>query len=300
MNAPGGERGTGEPKPAGAADGAALADVAALEARCAALAGRIEGGLDAAAAAEARAELLELVRAADALRERVGDLRARVRDVADAWRRSAPRAGVERAPVHHDSLNASTFLERGWSLLAAGRHDEAVAALQRGLDLDPGSPAAEALLAWALVRAGRLERAQGHLRRVLARDSRNEMALVGLGWLCHLRGIHGEAGEHLRRALAEGRDPRAVMYAHLVLGRVHAGRGEAELAEASLRRAVDAGPSLAEAHLELGSLLYRQGRTDEARAAWQEAVTRNPYDPHAATARTFLEELAAGRAPALA
>jgi tetratricopeptide (TPR) repeat protein len=283
----------------GEADGAIL-EIAALEARCAALADRIAAGLDGETAASARSELLDLVRAADALRERVSDLRARVRRVAEAWRRSAPPAAAERPTAHHDRLNASSFLERGWSLLAADRHEEAIAALDRALDLDPGSVAAEALLAWALLRAGRPERAGAHLRRVLAKDPRNEMALVGLGWACHVRGIHGEAREHLRRALAGGRDPRAVMYAHLLLGRVHAARREPELAEAALRRAVEAGPSLAEAHLELGALLYRQGRTDEARAAWEEAVARNPYDPHAATARTYLGELAAGRAPALA
>jgi tetratricopeptide (TPR) repeat protein len=297
VNAREDDPGTAPAAPVESAD-AATVEVAGLEARCAALAARIAAGLEPDAAAAARAELLDLVRATDALRERVGDLRTRVREVAEAWRRSAPAAA--RAPVHHDRLNASSFLERGWSLFAAGRHDDAAAALQRALDLDPGSLASEALLGWALVRAGRLERGQGHLRRVLARDARHEMALVGLGWVCHLRGIHGEAGEHLRRAVAEGRDPRAQMYAHLLLGRVHAARGELEPAEASLRRAVDAGPSLAEAHLELGALLYRQGRTDEARRAWEEAVSRNPYDPHAATARTCLEDLAAGRTPALA
>ncbi len=67
-------------------------------------------------------------------------------------------------------------------------------------------------------------------------------------------------------------------------------RGHLERAHRSLRSAVAADPSLAEARLRLGRVAWRLGETSEARSALEEVLARGP------TARTgFLAHLFLGR-----
>jgi tetratricopeptide (TPR) repeat protein len=272
----------------------------ALEARCASIGERLETADSAEALAACKREIIGLFREVDALHDRVGALRERIRTLVTTYKsRTAPSGDLRgRPPVYTDSLNSSSFMERGWNFIAAEKHEEAVTALEQALALSPGNLDAEGLLGWALMKSGRLDRAMDSLRRVLAAQPSNEMARVNLGFICLEKKMYGEAAAHLQGALELGHDRKATLYALLYLGLLHAAREEPEQAVAFLKRAIETGPNLIEGYYHLGIVFYRTGRKEQARAVWESAVARNRYNPFAKKAQALLEELDAGRQPA--
>ncbi|MFN2432480.1 MAG: tetratricopeptide repeat protein [Gemmatimonadota bacterium] len=267
-----------------------------LEARCAAVAERLKSVGSPEAKAAVKGEIIALFREVDGLHEKLSDMRERIRGLVEQYKGLARPPGTSRgrSVVYSDSLNSSTFVERGWNFIAAEKYDEAVEALEKALSLSPENLEAEGLLGWALMKSGRMDRAQGCVQRVLRAQPDNEMARVNLGYICFRRRIFGEAVEHLSRALELGQDRKATLYALLYLGLVHGERGNLEEAVGSLKRAIEVGPNLIEAYYHLGLLLHRHGKTDQARAVWESAVTRNAYNPYSKKARGLLEELEAG------
>lgn len=268
--------------------------LAELEARSAEIADRLEHVDSPEARAAVKADIIALFRDVDAIHERVVDLREGVRRLVDAYKRIG-RGNDRPVSVYQDSLNSSTFVERGWNFIAAEKYDDAVEALERALALSPGSQEAEGLLGWALMKSDRLDRALEHTQRVLLADPDNDLARTNLGYICMRRGVHGEAREHLRRVVDVGRDRKAMLYALLYLGELHEERGETEPAVESLKAAIELGPNLIEAYYRLGLLLARTGRADQARVVWESAMSRSAYNPYAKKARAMLEELDSGR-----
>jgi len=97
------------------------------------------------------------------------------------------------------------LLGRGYTLLALGREEEAIAAMERAAEVVGGSALFDGTLAYTYATAGDAENARGVLERMLAAPVRSPflIALVYVGL-----GEHDPAFEWLERALAE-RDPRA-------------------------------------------------------------------------------------------
>jgi tetratricopeptide (TPR) repeat protein len=243
-----------------------------------------------------KGEIIAFFRDVDALHEQVGQLRERIRLLVDEYRaQGAGDAPAQRAPVHNDGLNSSTYVERGWNLIAAEKNGEAVEALEKALALAPANLEAEGLLGWALMKAGRYDRALKTLEGVLRADPANEMARVNLGYICLRKKIYGEALAHLNGALEESKDRKATIYALHYLGLLHAERGEVDEAMSRFQAAIEAGPNLIEAYYHLGLLLYRNQKVDQARAIWQSAVERNAYNLYAKRAKAALEDLESGR-----
>ncbi len=266
-----------------------------LEARRASIAERLSRAETPEARAGVKGEIVAFFREVDALHGRLGELRGRVRELVEEYRRASGRPGGERPPVHHDRLNSSSFVERGWNFIAAEKYPEAVDALERALALAPGNLEAEGLLAWAMMKSNRLESALSSVRRVLLADPANEMARVNLGFICYKRRIYGEAIQHLTRAIELGRDRKATLYASLYLGLVHAERNDFADAVAWFKRSIEAGPNLMEAYYHLGLLLYRKGRAEQARAVWETAVARSAFNPYSKKARALLEAMESGQ-----
>jgi tetratricopeptide (TPR) repeat protein len=270
--------------------------LAALGERFDGIAARLREAHGEEARSVVKREIIDFFRDVDGLYEQVGELRSRIRSLVEEYRgRPAPNAGARRPSIHSDGLNSSSFVERGWNFIAAEKNEEAVDALEKALALSPENLEAEGLLGWALMKAGRTDRALQSLQRVLQADPTNEMARANLGYICLQRKIYGEALAHLTGALDAGRDRKATLYALYYLGLLHTERGDPEEALTCFRAAVEAGPNLIEAYYHMGFVLYRQQRLDQARAVWESAVARNPYNLYSKRAKAALEELEAGR-----
>jgi tetratricopeptide (TPR) repeat protein len=214
---------------------------------------------------------------------------------ADAGARGgAPVAGQPRVI---DELNASTFVERGWSRIATGDFVGAETALEKALALNPGDAHAETLLGWAQMSQGKLDSAMALFDQVLDRVPDHALAHINVGYV-HLRRRHfAVATEHLTRAITLDSDRKATLYAHYYLGLVHFAEQRYAESIGELLRAIELGPNLIEARFELGRVLWFADRTDDAIAAWRKGAEVNKFNPWSARCREMLATIADGGAP---
>ena len=166
-------------------------------------------------------------------------------------------------------FNLSTVLNE------LGRVTEAEEALRRVIDLRPGDVAAYANLAMLMLKCARIEAAAEACRRGLAVDPSSGELHFGLGRALSRRGDYRQAAEAFRAALAC--DP-GMSGARSGLIRVLRLAGELEAAVTAGREAVAAEdpPSLVDAELCLA--LVGLGHFDQALAALEAGVARNPRD----------------------
>ncbi|HYW48970.1 MAG TPA: tetratricopeptide repeat protein [Gemmatimonadaceae bacterium] len=211
--------------------------------------------------------------------------------------RAAFHAPVAGQPRVIDELNASTFVERGWSRIATGDFAGAEEALDKALSLNPGDPHAETLLGWAQSQQGKLDAAMALFQQVLDRVPDHALAHINVGYV-HLRRRHyALAIEHLDTAIAFDSDRKATLYAHYYLGLVHFEQEEWAESIGALLRAIELGPNLIEARYELGRVYWFADRTDDAIAAWRKGAELNKFNPWSTRCREMLATIADGGAP---
>jgi tetratricopeptide (TPR) repeat protein len=232
----------------------------------------------------------------------------------ERWRRYEPWLGPlaglmedagETHPIAPESDSASIPAARG--LRDAGRFDEAIAALQKGMQETPNDPViynelgtlclltnrpdsavdcferavglnpsfatAHYNLAAGLERQGRAAEAMVALRRAIALKPDFGSAYSRLGNLLQARGDKDEATACFRRAREFLTDPaqRDLEDAKLLLA-----EGQAEAAEPLLRNVIELDPDNSLAHAILGDVLGQEGHFDEARSVLQTAVELDP------------------------
>jgi len=242
--------------------------LAPLRRELSAIAGVLEGSPGAAQREAARRRIIALFNRVEGTLAQLGDLKEEIRGLVERYK--AVAAQPEPPPgLHQDHLGASTFKEKGWSLMASGDPAAAIVALQRALELAPGDAHAESLLGWAEMQSGKLDEALQTFSRVLVREPTNALARVNVGYICLKKRVFGEAIEHLSRVIQSGGDPKAMLYAHYYLGLVYLERGMFVDAQAFLRQAIALGPNLIEAYHDLGRAQWLAGRRDDARATWR-------------------------------
>lgn len=218
-------------------------------------------------------------------------------ELAPGVSRHASPAAVSGQPRVIDELNASTFVERGWSRIATGDFVGAEEALEKALALNPGDAHAETLLGWAQMSQGKFDAAMALFRDVLDRVPDHALAHINIGYV-HLRRKQFDASrEHLDRAIALDSDRKATLYAHYYLGLVHFEQKEYAEAVGALLRAIELGPNLIEARFELGRVLWFADRTDDAIAAWRKGADLNKFNPWSTRCREMLAKIAEGGAP---
>ena len=181
--------------------------------------------------------------------------------------------------VRSDHLGASTYVEKGWSLLAAGDFIAAERELKRACELAPDDPHTESLLGWALMLAERYDDALMWLQKALMADPRNALARANLGFICLRKGIYGEAIEHLSRVIRENSDRKATLYGHFYLGLVYLERDMYLDAQGFFRSTLELGPNFIEAWYELGRACMMSGDVEGARRAWRDGHAANKFNP---------------------
>ena len=252
---------------------------------------------DAASRDEAKQRIIHLFRKVDTALADFSRLKENIRGLVDRYHQLGPKGitnGPDPAPLVRDDLGASTFIEKGWSLIALGDAAGAMQALQRALELSPGNSQALTLLGWAEMLGERLDDALNTFSQVLTRDPDNALARVNVGYICLKKRIFGEAIEHLSRVIRLENDPRATLYAHYYLGLVYLERGMYTDSRAFLEKAIALGPNLIEAYYDLGRAQWLAGQREMAKDTWRKGASANRFAPWAARCEEILERTAKG------
>jgi len=193
--------------------------------------------------------------------------------LADRGELAQARRHLVELRAANDSLAPRTWAIEGELLREAGRLEESVAVLSRGLEAYPED---EDLLygrAMTNVFRGRIDAAERDLRRILERDPENAHALNALGYTLVDETERVEEGAALiERAYALRPGDPAIVDS---MGWAAYRRGELEEARRFLERAyaMARDPEIA-AHL--GEILWRLGERERARAVWEEGLALDP------------------------
>jgi tetratricopeptide (TPR) repeat protein len=162
---------------------------------------------------------------------------------------------------NHFRLGAAFF----W----AGYPEQALVYLDEVIREQPDNGKAQLAVGYIHMEAGRNAVAREHLELGVKLLPNDPNAWTYLGRLESAMEQYGAALQDFERALAL--DPKS-SFALLSLGRTHAALGDDAAAEQLFRRALE-GASGADAATQLGLLLVRENRLDEARVSFQKAVT---------------------------
>ncbi|MBC8088838.1 MAG: tetratricopeptide repeat protein [Phycisphaerae bacterium] len=248
-----------------------------------------------------KGEIVALYREAEAAATAYAQLKDSVKELAARWKHAEPGAtsGTVNAQQTQrvDHLGASTYIEKGWSLLSLGDAVAAQQAFQRAMELAPASSEAESLLGWAQMMQENYDSALLTFHNVLLREPQNALARTNVGYICLRKKIYGEAIEHLSRAIRLNDDRKATLYAHLYLGQVYYEREMFDDANVFFRKAIELGPNLLQAWYELGRSQWFAGRREEARETWRAGAEANKFNAWGKRCAELLESLDNGGAP---
>ena len=253
---------------------------------------------------QVKQDIIALFRRVDGALTELAGLKEEIRELVSRYKAAVAASSPAAAPppelsseppaVHADHLGASTFIEKGWSLISLGEHVAAIAALDRALELAPGDTQAQSLLGWAQMLHEDFDDALGTFSKVLAREPANALARINVGYICLKKRIFGEAIEHLSRAIRLDNDRKATLYAHFYLGLVYLEREMYEDAQSFFRKTLRLGPNLVEARYELGRAQWFAGDREGAVASWTEGRDANRFNPWSKRCGEVLDLVAGG------
>ncbi|MFA5626538.1 MAG: tetratricopeptide repeat protein [Thiohalomonadaceae bacterium] len=183
------------------------------------------------------------------------------------------RAYLRTAELQTPEQEIRLRLVEGELLYEAGQQEEARQVYNEGLEQFPDD--IELLYARAMnaENMGLIDELENDLRAILMQEPDNFQALNALGYtLADRTDRYQEAYALISRALELRPDDAAIMDS---MGWVLYRLGRWQEAEEFLRRALDQYPD-AEIAAHLGEVLWVQGRQDEARQIWLDALEREP------------------------
>ena len=264
----------------------------------------IEARLGVAQGADREAvkrDIIALFKRVDGALTDLGQMKEDIRGLVERYKQgnaaepaTAPQFTGARPAVHADHLGASTYIEKGWSLISLGDYAGAIQSLDKALSLSPGDIQAQSLLGWAQMLHEDYDDALGTFSRVLMKEPANALARINVGYICLKKRIFGEAIEHLSKAIRLDNDRKATLYAHYYLGLVYLEREMYDDAQTFFRKTLKLGPNLIEAYFELGRALWFAGRRDEAMQTWADGHKANKFNPWAKRCKEMLDVAAAG------
>lgn len=200
-------------------------------------------------------------------------------------------------PVRQDHLGASTFIEKGWHLIAHGDFAGAEKALMTALNLAPSETKTKSLLGWAVMRQGRYDEALEILDQVLGEEASNALARASLGYVCMRKGLLREAHEHMSVAAAQMSDPKAALYGCFYLGLLYSQQRDVQEAERYFERTLSLAPNFIEAYYELGRAYWVSGELSEADRVWKAGNQANRFNDWGKRCAEAIRLCAEGQAP---
>lgn len=185
----------------------------------------------------------------------------------------AARRYLRELPLSEPEEQIQRYLAEGELLSSEERYEEAIALYDDSLVLFIDNTQllyARALTAEKLDRLDILER---DLKRILSKDPENTQALNALGYtLADRTNRHKEALGYIERAYRQQPDDPAILdsmgWVHYRLGRLDEAQNYLEKAAALLKDA--------EIAAHLGEVLWANGKKEEARKVWNEALKFAP------------------------
>src|ERR671919_783485 len=265
-----------------------------LRARHAAIEARLDAATTPAEREALKGDIVTLFKQVEAQITELTTLKDDVKRLVDKWKSlqsmspasatstspgATPQFAPERPKPIADHLGASTFIEKGWSLISLGEYEGAEKALTRALQLAPEDPQSESLLGWAQMLQEKYDDALMNFQKVLMREPANALARINVGYICLKKRIFGEAIEPLSKAIRLNNDRKATLYAHFSLGLVYLEREMYEDAQTFFRKTLQLGPNLIEAYFELGRALWFDGQRDGAMDVWRDGHRTNKFNP---------------------
>jgi tetratricopeptide (TPR) repeat protein len=270
-----------------------------------AIARRLDRAAGSAEREVVKREIIGYFKQVDTLISELAELKEDIRKLVERYKQiaastaeaSAPEFTSARPAIHADHLGASTFIEKGWSLISLGDHAGAVQALQKALRLSPGETQAESLLGWAQMLHEDYDDALQTFQRVLLKEPANSLARINVGYICLKKRIFGEAIEHLSKAIRLDNDKKATLYAHFYLGLVYLQREMYEDAQTFFEKTLKLGPNLIEAYYELGRARWFGGDRKRAQQTWEDGVKANKFNPWGKKCQETLDAVVNGQEP---
>jgi len=268
------------------------------------IARKLERASDAAEREAVKRDIIAYFQQVDSLIADLTELKQDIRKLVDGYKRRSASEAQASAPdfdvrpaIQADHLGASTFIEKGWSLISLGDYTAAVQALEKALQLSPGDTQAASLLGWAQMLHEDYDDALGTFQKVLMKEPGNSIARINVGYICLKKRIFGEAIEHLSKAIRLDNDKKATLYAHFYLGLVYLQREMYEDAETFFQKALTLGPNLVEAYYELGRAYWWAGDRDRAKQSWRQGFKANQFNPWGKKCEEMLELVLQGQEP---
>ena len=250
-------------------------------------------------------EIIAFFKRVDVALVELGQVKEEIRALVDRYKQVAAATDTAQAPqftgarpvVQQDHLGASTFIEKGWSLISLGDYAGAIQALTKALSLAPSEVQAQSLLGWAQMLHEDYDEALTTFSRVLMKEPANSLARINVGYICLKKRIFGEAIEHLSKAIRLDNDRKATLYAHYYLGLVYLEREMFEDAVTFFQKTLQLGPNLIEAYYELGRASWFLGDRDAAKVAWADGFKANKFNPWGKRCKEMLDLTAGGGEP---
>jgi len=193
-----------------------------------------------------------------------------------SWQRTWVYQSEETLWTDTLAKNSNSWLgynDLGTALVQMGRIDEAIAQLQKAVEINPNYVEAHNNLGDALLQKGQVDEAMGQYQKALEIDPNFADAHNNLGIVLLKKGQVDEAMAQYQKAL-EIKPNNAS--AHYNLGNVLLQKGQVDEAIIQYQRALEIKPTDAEAHYNLGNALFKKGRMDEAIAQYQKALEIDP------------------------
>ena len=250
-------------------------------------------------------EIIAFFKKVDGALTDLTQLKEDIRALVDKYKQASASSDTAQAPqftgarpvVQADHIGASTFIEKGWSLISLGDYAGAIQALQKALALSPNEVQAQSLLGWAQMLHEEYDDALATFSKVLMKEPANSLARINVGYICLKKRIFGEAIEHLSKAIRLDNDRKATLYAHYYLGLVYLEREMMEDAQVFFEKTLQLGPNLIEAWYELGRARWFAGDQEGAKQAWSDGHKANKFNPWGKRCKEMLDLVAKGEEP---
>ncbi len=189
-------------------------------------------------------------------------------DIETLW-----RVTVARSPDAFLAHNNLAVILRG-----RGQVDEAIAHLQKALEIQPAFAEAHNNLGNALLQHGQIEEALAHFQRAFEIEPNNAPAHGNLGSAFLQKGQVDDAIAQFQQAL-QAQPNHVELLNNLAYALLRKGR--VEEAMVYFQRALQISPDFADAHNNLANLLLQKGRVQEAIDHYRKALETQPNNASA-------------------